>query len=116
MALRADETPYAVTETPLVVPKGVADVGDMGDGAFEERGARRAAAARSKAGARTRRPSRLRVVATLSADIVAFLTASLLTAIGAAMYVNSVLMNQPCMFVARIPIWPRSTLMGTSAS
>ena len=50
----------------------------MGDGAFEERGARGAAAARRRAGARTRRASKLRVAATVSADAVGLLAASVL--------------------------------------
>lgn len=80
MALRADETPYAVGETPLVFPKGVADIGDMGNGASEERvkgGQSALVTVRHKAGARTRRASRLRVAATMSADVVALLAASL---------------------------------------
>ena len=77
MAFRADETPTHRSVTPLVdenaarlspipllFPQSVADVEDMEDGAFEDRGALSAAAARPKAGGRTRRPSRLRVVAT----------------------------------------------------
>jgi len=50
----------------------------MGDGAFEESAARSATAAARDAGARTRRPSRLRVIATVSADVAALLTAALL--------------------------------------
>ena len=92
MALRADETPThrgvvtplvdenaaRLSPIPLLFPQSVADVGDMEDGAFEDRGARSAAAARPRVAGRTRRPSRLRVVATVSADIVALLTAALL--------------------------------------
>ena len=77
MALRADGTPYAVAE-PLVLPEGVADTGDMGDGAYESRGRTGAGAAQSVVGERPWRPSSLRVVATVSADVVALLTASLL--------------------------------------
>ncbi len=50
----------------------------MGDGAFEERGTRAAAATRRKAGTRTRRASKLRVAATMSADAAGLLASSVL--------------------------------------
>jgi exopolysaccharide biosynthesis polyprenyl glycosylphosphotransferase len=50
----------------------------MGDGAYEERAGRSGSAVRRRIGSKTRRPSRLRVLATVSADIAALLTAALL--------------------------------------
>ena len=82
MALRADETPF-VANPPLVLPKGVADTGDMTDGTLEEARAQRAAvqaAADTPGAIRSRRPTWLRVAATLSADAVALVLASVLAA------------------------------------
>ncbi|HEY5169358.1 MAG TPA: sugar transferase [Thermoleophilia bacterium] len=66
----------------------------MGDGAFEESAARTAAAAAREAGARTRRPSHLLVVATVSADIAALLTASLLSVWVASSFDNLPLLHK----------------------
>ena len=60
----------------------------MGDGAFEKSAARGAAAAGREVGASTRRPSRLRVLATVSADIAALLTAALLAVLVASSFDN----------------------------
>ncbi len=88
MARRAEDTPgvageRAETKVPLVFVKGVADTVDMADGAFQQRSGLRSSVATSSAqhgaaGVSTRRPSRLRVVATLSADIIGLLIAALI--------------------------------------
>ena len=79
MALRADETPYMVVRAPLVFPEGVADAGDMSDGAVDERVDLRAGSLeRRKVRARAGTASKLRVLATVSADVIALLVASLL--------------------------------------
>ena len=67
--------------SPLMESEGVADTVNMGNGTLEERRAQRASRATTQndeAGARTRRPSDLRVVATLVADIVALVISSFL--------------------------------------
>ena len=72
-----------LNDHPLVYPKGVADTDDMAGDALEKEEARRAAArARSSStSARTAwRPSSLRIWATLGADAVALLLASVLAA------------------------------------
>ena len=63
----------------LMESEGVADTVNMGNGTLEERRAQRASRAttqRDEAGARTRRPSDLRVVATLVSDVVALVVSS----------------------------------------
>jgi exopolysaccharide biosynthesis polyprenyl glycosylphosphotransferase len=61
--------------------QGVADVVNMGNGTVEERGAQRAARTpheHAAGGARTRRPSDLRVIATLASDVVALVLCAVL--------------------------------------
>jgi len=86
MAQYGGDEPRAISgrpsgRIPLVFPEGVADTGDMANGTLRERSGRRPsivrAAQRDGIGATTRRPSRMRVVATLSADVVALVIASL---------------------------------------
>jgi exopolysaccharide biosynthesis polyprenyl glycosylphosphotransferase len=67
------------SQPPLRNPQGVADVVNVGTGTLEERRAQRALRAaqeRSTAAARTRRPSELRVVATLASDVVALVVSA----------------------------------------
>jgi exopolysaccharide biosynthesis polyprenyl glycosylphosphotransferase len=66
-------------------PQSVADTVNMGDGTLEERRAQRAARGRSEAmtARRLRRPSELRVVATLASDIISLAVSSVL-AVGLA--------------------------------
>ncbi len=98
MTLRADETvahlqaspvvdqgSARVSANPLVFPKGVADIGDMADGAYEERGETRAT---------TRRASTLRVAATVSADAVGLLAASVLAVWTVAQFADVPLIRQ----------------------
>jgi exopolysaccharide biosynthesis polyprenyl glycosylphosphotransferase len=70
-------------EVALMDIEGVADTVNVGNGTLEERRAQRAARAvtqTSDAGARARRPSDLRVVATLAADTIALIGSSILAA------------------------------------